>query len=139
VSSHWCKNLTEYQAVAQSDGRRVVVWEALAKEYRKIPTKDQGSLLRWMEIWSGDLDCAISTQRFKSQDSFTDQKGRKVQIWAFKSYQSRMYGFVRKVENKETFFVTAIDPAKKDDDADPAVLKRAKVEAFRVLDVLGIR
>lgn len=135
----WCAQLDDYAVAAESGNRRVVVAKGLAKDFKKIATKDQAQLRRWMEIWTNDRDGAISTERFKSQDSFTDDKGRKVQIWAFKSYQARIYGFIRTVEGKETFLAGAIDPSKKNDNADKNNLKRAKTEAFRVLQALGIR
>lgn len=113
--------------------------KGLAKEFRKVASKDKAKLLSWMKIWTSDRDGAISTQRFKSQESFTDGQGRRVQVWAFKSYQARLYGFIRRIEAKETFLVTAADASKKDDEADPARLQKASKEAFRVLDVLGMR
>lgn len=135
----WCSDLTDYAVVAESDGRRVVMAKGLAKEFGKAAKKDKAQLLRWMQIWTGDHEGAISTQRFKHQENFSDVKGRKVAIWAFKSFQARLYGFIRTVEKKETFLVGAVDPSKKDDEADKAVLKRAKIAAFDVLNRLKIR
>jgi len=131
--------LSDYAVVVESDNRRVVMAKGLAKEFRKIAVKDQAKLRSWMEIWTEDREGAISTQRFKAQDSFTDAKGRRIHVYAFKSYQARLYGFSRKIEGKETFLVTAADAAKKDDEADPAKLQRASREGFKVLDAVGIR
>lgn len=139
MTTSWCKSLGDYAVVVESGNRRVVMAKGLAKEFGKIAVKDKAKLRAWMEIWTEDREGAISTQKFKSQDGFTDGKGRRVQIWAFKSYQARLYGFIRKIEGKETFLVTAADAAKKDDEADPAKLQRASREAFKVLDAVGIR
>lgn len=139
MTKPWCKSLEDYEVVAESANRRVVMAKGLAKEFRKVASKDKAKLLSWMKIWTSDRDGAISTQRFKSQESFTDGQGRRVQVWAFKSYQARLYGFIRRIEAKETFLVTAADASKKDDEADPARLQKASKEAFRVLDVLGMR
>lgn len=139
MTKPWCASLSDYAVVAESDNRRVVMAKGLAKEFQKIALKDQAKLRAWMKIWTEDREGAISTQRFKSQDSFNDAKGRRIQIYAFKSYQARLYGFIRKIEGKETFLVTAADAAKKDDNADPAKLQRASKQGFEVLDALGIR
>jgi len=139
VTKPWCQSLSDYAVVVESDNRRVVMAKGLAKEFEKVTLKDKAKLVSWMKIWTEDREGAISTQRFKSQDSFTDGKGRRVQIFAFKSFQARLYGFIRKIEGKETFLVTAADAAKKNDEADPAKLQRASKEAFKVLDAVGIR
>jgi hypothetical protein len=139
VVPHWCNQLPDYEVVVEGDDRRVVMSGGLDKEYRKIAVKDKASLRRWIENWCGDVDGAIPDTRMKAQDRFSDVKERTVLVIAFKSYQARLYGFIRKVAEKETFFISAIDPDKKDDEADPKVLKKAKLEAFRVLDRLKIR
>lgn len=139
MTKPWCKELDDFAVVVESDNRRVVMAKGLAKEFGKVAKKDKANLRSWLEIWTEDREGAISTQRFKSQDSFTDAKGRRIQIWAFKSYQARLYGFIRKIEGKETFLVTAADAAKKDDKADSAKLQRASKEGFKALDAVGIR
>lgn len=139
MTKAWCEALDDYAVVVESGNRRVVMAKGLAKEFKKVTTKDKAKLLSWMKIWAGDCEGAISTQRLKYQDHFTDQKGRRVQIWVFKSFQARLYGFVRKIEDKETFLVTAVDASKKDDQADPVKLKKASEEAFKVLVAVGIR
>lgn len=139
MTKSWCESLNEYAVIAESDNRRVVMAKGLAKEFKKIATKHQAKLKSWMEIWTTDREGAISSQKFKYQDSFQDGKGRRIQIYAFKSFQARLYGFSRKIEGKDTFLVTAADAAKKDDEADPAKLQRASKEGFRILDAVGIR
>lgn len=136
---HWCSQLPDYEVVVERDGRRVAMCGGLDKEYRRIAPKDKAALRRWMENWCSDVEGAIPDTRMKAQERFSDAKGRTVLIIAFKSYQARLYGFIRKISNKETFLVAAIDPEKKDDDADPKILKKAKLEAFRILELMKIR
>jgi hypothetical protein len=131
--------LAEYEVAVRAKTRCVAIDRGLEKLFKKVTPKDQGKIRRWMEIWCRDGAANIPKENLKPQERFQDVKGRSVQIWAFKSYQARMYGFSRIVDGRETFFVTAIDPAKKNDDADPAMLKKSKNEAFRILDVLGLR
>lgn len=131
--------IAEYEVVVHAGERRVAMNRGLVKLFAKITPKDKGRLRRWMEIWCRDGAANIPRENMKPQERFHDDQGRSVQVWAFKSYQARLYGFSRIVDSKETFFVTAVDPAKKDNNADPGVIKKAKIEAFRILDLLGIR
>lgn len=135
MASHWCNQLPEYEVVAEGDKRRVVAWVKLAKEQRKVKPKDQGGILRWMKNWADGVD-NIPEEKFKYQDRFTQNGFHPVRISAFKNHQARYYGFNRVVEGKDTFFVTAIDPSKKDNNADPAMLERASKEAFNILRTL---
>jgi maltooligosyltrehalose synthase len=138
LASHWCNQLPEYALVVESDNRRVVAWDKLTKDQRKVKPKDQGSVLRWMKNWTDGVE-NIPEERFKFQERFTKNGFHPVRISTFKSFQARYYGFNRIVEGKDTFFITAIDPSKKDNDADPAMLDRASKEAFRVLETLNVK
>jgi hypothetical protein len=139
LAQPWCKGLEDYSVVAEGATRRVVMHHGLAKEFGKAKAQDKAKLLSWIQIWCDKPEGSIPAEKLKSQEHFTDAKGRKVHIFALKAHQARLYGFIRVVQTKETFLFASVDPSKKDDSADPAVIKRAKNEAFRVLDVLGIR
>lgn len=139
LASSWCDDLPEYEVVAECDGRRVVMLGKLRKEYKRVERKDAAAVLRWMQIWCRDEVDALPPERFKQQERYVGATGSVVKISAFKSYQARFYGFSRSVQGKETFFVTALDPAKKSDQADPQMLKRASDEAFRILAALKIK
>lgn len=124
--------------IAESDTRRVVVNTGLAKAQKKVEKKDQASVWHWMKIWVRDQkDAAIPEERFKFQTRWKGPGGENIRVSVFKSYQARYYGFTREVEGKETFLVSAIDPAKKDNQADPAMYKRVGEEALRVMRALG--
>lgn len=56
----------------------------------------------------------------------------KIMLQAFKPWQLRAYGFCRTFNGRPTFFITAIDPAKKQDRADPRILKAAGDEAVQL-------
>lgn len=140
MTEPWCNKLAEYEVVAESDSRRVVMLKSLAKEYKKLKHKDKAGLLRWIQIWCDDQQAgAIPREKFKKQDNYRNAEGKSIAVYCFKFFQGRLYGFSRIVEKKETFLISAIDPAKKNDDADQNLLARAKEEGFRVLKVLGIR
>jgi hypothetical protein len=139
VAAPWCNHLREYEVVVEAANRRVVMNVGLEKEYRKIATKDKATLRRWMELWCDDVDGAIPDTRLKAQHRYADAQGRNVLIFAFKAYQARLYGFIREIEGKLTFLITAADSDKKDDGADQKVLDRASGEAFRILKTIDIR
>lgn len=62
--------------------------------------------------------------RFKAEKA-RSVGGKKVQVWAFKSYQLRVYGLMGSVHGKQAFFAVEVDPKKKRDKADPNALVRA--------------
>lgn len=139
MASHWCSLLPDYALLADSEKRRVVVHGKLKKEQAKVDRQHYVVIIRWMKIWTTDVVGGVPPEKFKFQARFTEKGFHPVAIWVFKAHQPRYYGFTRVVEGKETFFVTAIDPAKKQDDANPEVLARAGREAFRILKLLGLQ
>ena len=78
-------------------------------------------------------------ERFKFQTRWKGASGEGHRISVFKSYQARYYGYSREIAGKETFVVAAIDPAKKDNQADPAMYKRVGDEADRISGILKSR
>lgn len=69
-------------------------------------------------------------------EMFNTNEGRSknnIRLQAFKGFKIRLYGFDRKVASIRTFIIVEIDPAKKQDKADPRILKRAK----RRIDEIG--
>lgn len=61
---------------------------------------------------------------------FNGNEGRtsrhNLMLMAFKTFKTRFYGFSASVGGKRTFVIVDTDPAKKQDKADPTILKRAK-------------
>jgi maltooligosyltrehalose synthase len=135
----WCNLLPDYVVVVDSDNRRVVAGAAVKKAQAKVQRKHGMQIRHWMEIWTKDGPQNIPAERFKHQEQVTKNGHRPVTIYAFKAHQARYYGFSCEFDGKTTFFVTAIDPAKKDDKADPEMIARAGREAFQVLEKLGIK
>lgn len=56
---------------------------------------------------------------------------------AFKTHKVRLYGLVRNIEGHKVFVITGVDPAKKQNKADPKVLGKAKVRALDFAERLG--
>lgn len=135
----WSILLPDYTLIAENGERRVVVREKLKKVQAKVDDQHRLTIRNWMRFWVNDGPQDIPPEKFKFQQRFNQNGFKPVVISAFKSYQARYYGFSRVVDGKMTFFVTAIDPAKKDDKANDEVLERASREAFRVLKALKIQ
>lgn len=66
---------------------------------------------------------ALGEDKFKFEDSFPDGKGRQVHVYAFKSFQWRLYGGILTVAGKRCFVGLRVDPSKKSDKADQGLLR----------------
>lgn len=60
-------------------------------------------------------------------------KQKNLLIQAFKAFKIRFYGFERHLSDRRTFIIIDYDPAKKQDKADPNILKRAKSSADEIM------
>jgi len=54
-------------------------------------------------------------------------------VQAVKAFQCRVYGVEGSYYGKKAFFVTVVDPKKKDDKAKPALLRKAAEEAVELV------
>jgi hypothetical protein len=72
---------------------------------------------------------------------FNANEGRtprhEVLLQAFKTFKVRLYGFSSAVGGRRTFVIVDADPAKKQDRADPKILKRAKRRVDDLFDEFG--
>ena len=118
----------ECDLLANAGGSQVVIWRAVRGEFDALDDKNQGRFRRIMELW-------CSNQRL-TPEMFNANEGRSQQdnllLQAFKAFKVRLYGFVRPVQGTRTFIVIDVDPAKKQNRADPGILKRAKGRADEV-------
>ena len=75
---------------------------------------------------------AFPEEHFKSVDRVRAQGGTEYLIYEFKSHQFRLYGVVRQYNGKRCFIGLVCDPAKKNNKANPRILKRAANAADRI-------
>jgi hypothetical protein len=68
---------------------------------------------------------ALGEDKFKFEDSFADGRGKQVQVYAFKSFQFRIYGGILTVAGKRCFVGVRFDPTKKSDKANQQLLRFA--------------
>lgn len=108
--------------LASADGARVAVRRSIRSAFDGLSDKEQGRFIRIMELWCENRPLA--------PNMFNHNEGRSnhhnLLIQAFKAFKIRLYGFERRLSGIRTFFIVDFDPAKKQDKADPIILKRAK-------------
>lgn len=110
------------------------VWllEAANREFEKLTARtDQNGRQaaktirryfdRFAEHGPSRLD---SAKMFKPLGKFPDGTGSKVQLFEFKAFQWRLYGVLRDFRGGRAFVGVEVDPDKKKDKADQALLQR---------------
>ncbi len=99
---------------------------------RKKPRdrKRLDAMLKKFSDWGTE---GFSTDDFAFEDRITVEHKR-VAIHAFKPWQFRLYGFIRKVNHKTSFIATHADPAKKQTKAHRGNLKRAATLSLPYLE-----
>jgi hypothetical protein len=123
----------ECDLLAERFGARVVVRRVMRKIYDALADKQKGRFLGIMARWCED-------PRMLTPEMFNANEGRSprrnVLLQALKIRKVRLYGFSRSIGRKRTFVIVDADPAKKQDKADPKVLKRAKGRIDVVIDIV---
>lgn len=102
----------------------VAILGSAEKEFNGLDERKLSRLLRIMELWCDNQ--RLTEEQFNGNEG-REQKGAvNVLVQAFKTHKNRLYGTVLQIENRRTFVIVEVDPAKKQTKADPAILKRAK-------------
>lgn len=114
----------------QRYGARVVIRRAVRKDYDALDDQKKGRLHAIMRLWCEGR--SVTPQMFNGNEGRTN--GHNVLLQAFKTFRVRLYGFGGDVGGKRTFVIVDSDPAKKQDKADPKILKRAKRRIDELLD-----
>lgn len=108
--------------------RSVVIHEAAVGDFDALDERKKARLIRIMELW-------IDGQRL-TEEQFNGNEGREqkgdinVLIQAFKTHKVRLYGVDERIDGKRTFAILEIDSEKKQNKADPKILKKAKSKAI---------
>jgi hypothetical protein len=104
----------------------VVVVQSVARVFQKLAADRRAALKRVMEIFAreGPKDLPPTQYRFEGRHPSGSPKVPEMAVYAFKAWQTRVYGSVVQLK-KSTFIGTEIDDSKKQDKADPECLKRA--------------
>lgn len=117
-----------FEVLASTESACVAIDAALMKELDDIEPKKLSRLIRIMEIWC--LGQQLTTEQFNGNEGRAKRGDLNVMLQAFKTHKVRLFGFVMKLERKRTFLIVDLDPAKKQNKADPNILKRAHGRAL---------
>ena len=110
-----------------------------SKELEKKATIEQrAGLSDLVTRYIKDGPAALPPKKFNGNEGWfpSDKAPRKVRLEAFKPWQLRAYGFCREFNGRPTFFVTGIDPSKKQNRADQEILRAAGKEAASLNEIL---
>jgi hypothetical protein len=121
--------------LAEHSGARVVIRRVIRKFYDALDFQKQASFEAKMKRWcDGDK---MTPEMFKHNEGRSSRHN--VMLQAFKAFKVRLYGFSFSVGDKRTFIIVDADPAKKQNKADPNILKRAKSRIDDLLDEKGTK
>jgi hypothetical protein len=125
----------ECDVLAEHSGARVVIRRTLTKAWEALGDRAQARLLPIMKRWcDGDK---MSPEMFNHNEGRSSRHN--IMLQAFKAFKVRLYGFSFAVGEKRTFIIVDADPAKKQNKADPKILKRAKTRIDDLLDEKGTK
>ena len=123
------------QLVAKGEVCRVYLSDEAMTEYnelqRRAKRNEQNSVKAWRQLQNYMMRFCdhghrkMLEEHFKSEGSFPKGRGTNVQVYAFKPYQWRLYGTVCSYEGYTSFLGVKVDPSKKRDKADRAILTAA--------------
>lgn len=123
------------QLVAQGDICRIYLSEGALNEYwalkERAERNEQNSAKAWRQLvkyfnrFCDHGHQKMLEEHFKSEGSYPMGNGKKVQIYAFKPHQWRLYGTVCNYQGFISFVGTKVDPSKKSNKADRAIMEAA--------------
>lgn len=109
----------------------VAIQKSVKKEFDALPEDVRCRFIRIMQLWTDKM--ALTQEQFNGNEGRAQRGDLNVMVQAFKAFKVRLYGFVTEVGDRRSFLITALDPAKKQNKADPRILSRAQ---GRCLDLL---
>lgn len=114
--------MSELRTVCSGTKRCVRMTDRVHKEYERLDVRTKAGLKAKMDAWVEGRQLSDKHYKWESRESCS---GRSVPIYAFKEWQTRVYGSPLQMDGKETFICSEIDTAKKQNRANQEKLKRA--------------
>lgn len=102
---------------------RVLMMKAVTKDFLDIETKKQARLLANAKLWADGF--RPTDEQFNGNEGRCGGDNDRMLV-AIKVHKVRLYGFVRGFRGMKTLIVIDIDASKKQNRANPRILKRAK-------------
>lgn len=117
------------ELASSEKGGRVGISRDIKREFDALDEKQRGRFIGIMKLWCEGRKLAPTMFNYNEGRS----KQKNLLIQAFKAFKIRFYGFERHLSDRRTFIIIDYDPAKKQDKADPNILKRAKTSADEIM------
>jgi hypothetical protein len=128
-----------YERILSGVKYDVVTSAKVKAELRKKASREQmAGLEALMKKYAESGPQGLPRTKFSGDEGWFPSKkaAGKIRLEAFKPWQLRAYGFCCEFDGRPTFFVTGLDPSKKQDDANQNILAAAGREAVRVNELL---
>lgn len=139
---------SDYEIVLEGDAGAVRLSPSAVARYRAaIAGQDALSVQRKVHLERyfrafcerGDFHAQLNPKQFKKEGSFKDGNGTEVGVWVFKAWKLRVYGGILTVSGKRCFVGTRVDPDKKRDRADQALLRATAKDIGRLVEARSKR
>lgn len=105
---------------------RVLMAKSVTQAFVALESRKQARLLSNAKIWADGH--RPSDEQFQGNEGRCGGANDRMLV-AVKVHKVRLYGFIRRYRTKKTLLIVDIDVAKKQNRANPRVLKRAKAAA----------
>jgi hypothetical protein len=99
----------------------------------KLSVQRKTRLGRIFEEFCSSMHPRLNDEQFKKEGDYRDGNGKTVSVFAIKAWKFRLYGTLCTIGNKKCFVGVKVDAAKKQNKANPALLK-ATAKALGELD-----
>jgi len=117
-----------YEVLIVGPTASVAIAEFLQDELAEIDERKMARLTRIMELWTDGQQ--LTAEQFNGNEGRAKRGDVNVMLQAFKTHKVRLFGIVMRVDALRTFLIVDLDPAKKQNKADPKILKRAHDRAL---------
>lgn len=124
-----------FTTLVSGSSARVAIDEALEGDLADIDERKMARLTRIMELWVAGQQ--LTTEQFNGNEGRAKRGDLNVMLQAFKTHKIRLFGIVVRLDALRTFLIVALDPAKKQNKADPKILKRAHERALDITKEVG--
>ncbi len=113
----------------------VAIAASLQDDLAEIDERKMARLTRIMELWTEGQQ--LTAEQFNGNEGRAKRGDRNIMLQAFKTHKVRLFGIVMSLDSLRTFLIVDLDPAKKQNKADPKILKRAQNRALDLTTKAG--
>jgi hypothetical protein len=121
--------------VAQGPDSTVAMTQSVYKTFSMVAAKARARIKRPMEKYAEEGPRHLNREQFRLEMRCPSGRGsEKVAVYCFKAWQVRVYGVRITMNEKPVFVCSEIDPSKKQDKANPKLIKQAAKKAIAFAD-----